>query len=131
MKEIRFAVPDEFHTHFAAQAEGYGFLGRCAVSNYARHVAFQALGKDPIKKPQPIIVQPTYEKQRIELEAYAKVKGYASLEAYGLEAMAVMMRKNALTATQEAEYTRMVAEALYPHKAVELGAIAGNLSGGR
>lgn len=97
--DIRFSVPETVHSRFQAEAEKHGFIGRTAVSVYARHLAYEALelGTD---RPRPIIIQlPTID-YRIDYMAYAAAKGRPSVEAWAAEAIATERNRTHLTARQ-------------------------------
>ncbi|MBU1081640.1 MAG: hypothetical protein KKB59_14255 [Spirochaetes bacterium] len=112
MPDIRFSVPQPVHSWIMEAGALRGFTGKYGVSAFARFLAYEALHLTSGFKPRPIIVQPTYEQQRIELEAYAMAMGYDSVEGFALKAMERIMSKESATGRRGEAYEAIRAKLL-------------------
>ncbi len=101
-RTISFSVSEEVY----AKGEEFGRalnMGNTPCSRLASLAFALTLNAPDIVRPgliPPIIVRPTSQEQRDEYEAYSKVKGYASLAAFALHAMELVISKNKLTKAQ-------------------------------
>jgi hypothetical protein len=99
-KEIGFSIPLDKVEDIKARAGMFGFLGKYALSNFARHALFALCNSEEARTGKRVFSARFDENFGAEIEQQAYGKGYDSVEKWITHIVAKEVSRNGLTPQQ-------------------------------